>query len=800
MSDTEEGATDDSGNTLHYYESLSALFYTTTALSLVTNLIVCVFHGCLTFYKVMELNRISLRLTVLACFFEVLRAVFRIAMIVPANGSACSADAFFVSWADIASPLCLALVALHTVCVLVLNVNYPLRLEKYYYATIFLYSVFVSSVATRHGPADYLAEFHCWIRYYFGKKNVNEFKWTWYFTAQMIPIAVAVVCVLILLIRYKMERFNFATTSVRYARSSTSSALPVISNRFRHVNPIKIFRDVIIRTSHLKMSGIVAGFESLLNRPVDYKSLIAGGVLTNVQGLLISILYLSDPAVVYTMKRFGHFLRVVYVDDYCLPSNKSMDLSPSPPDSFEERMRDQYDFDNSELEDENWGTAIQLTPIHYDMIAADALEDHRFRRDGGDNTNDNDNNNNNNNDNDNNHRRQRRRSSAHLWGKSYSSSPWDPYYNRCLAKTMHWLLTKVCRLKPLPFNESTSTLSYQSYALASNNSLPIVMTENHTQQQQQQQRLSIDGDDDGERKVTNATKDITKHSKNKIDVGRESNGTTTTKDGKDDHGAHMDHQHRSNKGGKNRKGDNNSKHKKDRQGKGGMAADSLPVHPTADSTPQHLMIPNKISANAARRSSSSSTSSLPLPLPPASTAEPMSLSSPSSPDYMTRTPTSAIRSSDEEEKSFNSGRRGTLSSSPLSALRFARRSRKFRAAMLHHRHENSNPPEPSTTPTASSASPSPSSSAASPPLIPDELSPPSSKPSSLHLSQTSSLHLPGISSSTSEIDRLSQLSSIESGNGSTKSFEPLTAPPHHYYHGRQRRRRQRRRQQVRHRH
>ncbi|ORZ11967.1 hypothetical protein BCR42DRAFT_420973, partial [Absidia repens] len=443
-------------------------------------------------------------------------------------------------------------------------------------------------------------------------------------------------------------------------------------------------------------------------------------------------------------------------------------------------MRDRYDFDNAGLEDENWGTAIQLTPIHHDMIATDTLEDYRFRSDGGGSHNNNNNNNNNiTNDNNNNHRHQRRRSSAQLWGKSYSNSPWDPYYNRCLAKMMHWLLTKLCRLKPLPFNESSSTLSYESYAMASNNSLPIIITENHTQQQQQQRQLSIDGDDDGERKVTNATRDINKHSKNKVDVEKERNG---------------------NKGGKNRKGDNDTKYEKDRQGKDGIPVDSLPIHPTANSTSQHLMIPDKTSTNATRRSSSSSPS--PSPPPAASAAKSMSLSSSSSPDYTDGTPTSAIRSSDEEDKSFSSGRRGTLSSSPLSSLRLARRSRKFRAAILHHRRENSNPPEQSTTPTAFSATPSPSSSAAartasslSP--IPGGLSPPSSKPSSLHLSQTSSLHLPDISSPASEIDRLSLLSSIESGASSTKSFEPLTAPPHHYYHGRQRRRR--RRQQHRHR-
>jgi hypothetical protein len=145
-----------------YLQTLTTVFYVTSSVSLVANLLVCLFHGFMTVCQVAELNRVSLRLIVFACACGVIFSAFRFAMIIPADTYGCSVDSFFIVCTDLASPFCLSMVGVHAVCVLVLNVKDPRRLEKYYYFVIFIYSIVVSVVAVAASPANYPERYPCW--------------------------------------------------------------------------------------------------------------------------------------------------------------------------------------------------------------------------------------------------------------------------------------------------------------------------------------------------------------------------------------------------------------------------------------------------------------------------------------------------------------------------------------------------------------------------------------------------------------------------------------------------------------
>lgn len=145
-----------------YLQIYTPVYLTTTAISLWANVMVIVFHWLVTWYKVAEFNRVSLRLIVFASCIGMIRSIVRFCMGVPADTVACLVDSFFLGWTEIAAPLCLGLVGVHAVCVLVLNVKNPLRQEKYYYMIIILYSLVTSLVTITHRSMQYPEDFHCW--------------------------------------------------------------------------------------------------------------------------------------------------------------------------------------------------------------------------------------------------------------------------------------------------------------------------------------------------------------------------------------------------------------------------------------------------------------------------------------------------------------------------------------------------------------------------------------------------------------------------------------------------------------
>jgi hypothetical protein len=213
-----------------------------------------------------------------------------------------------------------------------------------------------------------------------------------------------------------------------------------------------------------KIFILVSGFENLRGHSVNFYALVMGGVIANLQGkdivkvmketpslkrkgnsaaqqefklsldfshpigLLISLLYFSDPAMTDTMGRFFRYLRKVYVDEY--PRAKSESSTDDEHDGT-------YDWhDSTQLDNERMPTVVWLGRSNHDMIAEDASERTHL------------------------HRPPRKH-------RDYTR-PRDPYRYRWLAVSLHWFLTKICRLTPQSTTSSSSfTLSYRTESIAS---------------------------------------------------------------------------------------------------------------------------------------------------------------------------------------------------------------------------------------------------------------------------------------------------------------------------------------------
>ncbi|KAI8339072.1 hypothetical protein BC941DRAFT_422012 [Chlamydoabsidia padenii] len=138
--------------------------------------------------------------------------------------------------------------------------------------------------------------------------------------------------------------------------------------------------------------------------------------MVNLQGLLISLLYYSDPAMTSTIGQLFRYLRKVYVNDY--GSHQWVKTGT---------------LENSSSSVLN----VRLGGTDHDLIAQDTSSNLRSTK--------------------NNHQQ-----------------VWDPYHYRWLAVFMHWLLTKVCWLTPalLTASSSSSTLSYHTAAKSQSSSAP----------------------------------------------------------------------------------------------------------------------------------------------------------------------------------------------------------------------------------------------------------------------------------------------------------------------------------------
>lgn len=173
-------------------------------------------------------------------------------------------------------------------------------------------------------------------------------------------------------------------------------------------------------------------------------------------GLLISLLYFSDPAMTVTIGRLFRYLRKVYVDEYHRAKNGSS-------------TDDEYDstsdlHDSRELDSECMPMTVRMGRTSHDMIAQDGSERIHLRR-------------------------------SPRKHRDYTR-PRDPYRYRWLAVLLHWFLTKICRLTPQSItSDSSFTLSYRTESITtvpqSQSSMLLSLAPPLNQQQQQYVKVTI---------------------------------------------------------------------------------------------------------------------------------------------------------------------------------------------------------------------------------------------------------------------------------------------------------------------
>lgn len=122
-------------------------------ISFFANSFVLFLHGFMLWYKPVIVNRLSLRMIVLSCIFNMVYCACQVVTDDIASTSfSCRVLAFVLISSDTMACMCLAMVGLNLVTIFVFKVSRSMKLEIFYYCFILLSGVLVVVVPILVGP------------------------------------------------------------------------------------------------------------------------------------------------------------------------------------------------------------------------------------------------------------------------------------------------------------------------------------------------------------------------------------------------------------------------------------------------------------------------------------------------------------------------------------------------------------------------------------------------------------------------------------------------------------------------
>lgn len=140
-------------------------------ISFAANSVVLILHAFMTWYRPAIVNRLSLRMIVLSCIFNIFYCACQLVTDnMPSTSFNCRVLAYILIASDTMACMCLAMVGLNLVMIFVLKVSRSLKLELLYYFFILLSGVLVIVVpykwGTIKGPKSGDTDFSCWYVVY----------------------------------------------------------------------------------------------------------------------------------------------------------------------------------------------------------------------------------------------------------------------------------------------------------------------------------------------------------------------------------------------------------------------------------------------------------------------------------------------------------------------------------------------------------------------------------------------------------------------------------------------------------
>ncbi|KAF7723737.1 hypothetical protein EC973_001713 [Apophysomyces ossiformis] len=213
--------------------------------------------------------------------------------------------------------MALAMVGLNLTVIILLKLAAPESLEKYYFAAIFLVGILTFSIPLGVN-SPFTDRNQCWYQYYYYGDSTRDFTWLWYYSWILFASLFAVICSAITIWRLTKEKDNFAGT-LNMRRSSRST------DTFRRgpVDRKEAFKKIVGHCVYYpivpilcRVWGVAIEFLLVQEKSVPFGLFLIDRVFSSVQGVMIAIIYFTDPAVIDVGREYLLYIRSCYVDDY----------------------------------------------------------------------------------------------------------------------------------------------------------------------------------------------------------------------------------------------------------------------------------------------------------------------------------------------------------------------------------------------------------------------------------------------------------------------------------------------------
>ncbi|KAI8987619.1 hypothetical protein BDF20DRAFT_279070 [Mycotypha africana] len=298
-------------------------------ISFAANICVIIVHFSIMWYRPNIVSRLSLRMIVCSCVLNIVyNACQSVTYHILGTNIQCHRLTYVLSATDVMSCMCLAMVGLSLVMVFVVKVSRSLKLELLYYLIVAASGILVAIVSLvsgekTFGPSEPDDPSKCWYYYHYGRRQ-NIFNWLWYYSWLLFSLAFAAVCAIVSIkfIRKRHENFAGAMDMFTSKASKKDQVTMAILRRYANDNT-DVFRKIAKRCVCYplvplisKSWGVSIEIAATLNAPIPYAIFVLDRLFASSIGLMVSVIYFTDPAIEAVFKGGLESLKKRYVYDY----------------------------------------------------------------------------------------------------------------------------------------------------------------------------------------------------------------------------------------------------------------------------------------------------------------------------------------------------------------------------------------------------------------------------------------------------------------------------------------------------
>ncbi|KAI9486683.1 MAG: hypothetical protein EXX96DRAFT_604784 [Benjaminiella poitrasii] len=297
--------------------------------SFISNIGVLLIHGITSYYRPIIVNRLSLRMIVLSCLFNLIYCVCQLVTdTIKAKSRHCYALAYVLVSSDTMSCMCLTMVGLNLVMIFVLKKSRTLKLELFYYFLVAVSGILVSIIPRFFGPTPdpetTLKNATCWYFYYFDGRITRVFNWLWYYSWLLLSLFSAASCAAISIRFVIKKQKNFSGTLDMFTRRQDPKEITAMTIIRKYANNnTDIFHKIAVRCICYPLVPLISkswgvGIEiaAATKSYVPYPIFILDHIFSCLLGFMVSCIYFTDPAIGAIFKESIEVLTRRYVHDY----------------------------------------------------------------------------------------------------------------------------------------------------------------------------------------------------------------------------------------------------------------------------------------------------------------------------------------------------------------------------------------------------------------------------------------------------------------------------------------------------